>query len=61
MRCSNYIWVINSFIAYQGAAYIRGMTVLKIFVRIFVKLCDFGQLLLNFFMTVFCRLKQELK
>ena len=22
-RCSNYIWVINNFIAYQGASYIR--------------------------------------
>ena len=28
-RCSNYIWVINNFIAYKGAAYIRGFTVLK--------------------------------
>ena len=26
-RCSNYIWVINSFIAYWGATYIRGFTV----------------------------------
>ena len=26
-RCSNYIWVINSFIAYRGATYIRGFTV----------------------------------
>ena len=26
-RCSNYIWVINSFIAYQGATYIRGLMV----------------------------------
>ena len=25
-RCSNYIWVINNFIAYWGAAYIRGLT-----------------------------------
>ena len=29
-RCSNYIWVINSFIAYWGATYIRGLTVLQI-------------------------------
>ena len=29
-RCSNYIWVINNFIAYKGAAYIRGMTVIGI-------------------------------
>ena len=27
-RCSNYIWVINNFIAYQGATYIRGFTVI---------------------------------
>ena len=26
-RCSNYIWVINSFIAYWGETYIRGFTV----------------------------------
>ena len=26
-RCSNYIWVINNFIAYQGASYISGLTV----------------------------------
>ena len=26
-RCSNYIWVINNFIAYKGAIYIRGFTV----------------------------------
>ena len=26
-RCSNYIWVINTFIAYCGATYIRGLTV----------------------------------
>ena len=26
-RCSNYIWVINNFIAYQGAPYTRGLTV----------------------------------
>ena len=28
-RCSNYMWVINKFIAYQGVAYIRGLTVLS--------------------------------
>ena len=28
-RCSNYIWVINSFIAYWGATYIRDLTVFK--------------------------------
>ena len=27
-RCSNYIWVINNFIAFSGATYIRGLTVL---------------------------------
>ena len=26
-RCSNYIWVINNFIAYKGAPYIRDFTV----------------------------------
>ena len=26
-RCSNYIWMINNFIAYQGASCIRGLTV----------------------------------
>ena len=28
-RCSNYIWVINNFIANSGATYIRGLTVTK--------------------------------
>ena len=28
-RCSNYIWVINNFIAYLGATYIRGFTALN--------------------------------
>ena len=27
-RCSNSIWVINNFIAYWGATYIRGLTVI---------------------------------
>ena len=26
-RCSNYIWVINNFMAYKGATYIGGFTV----------------------------------
>ena len=26
-RCANYIWVINNCIAYEGAAYVRGVTV----------------------------------
>ena len=26
-RCTNYIWVINNFIAHKGATYIRGFTV----------------------------------
>ena len=26
-RCSNYIWVINNCIAYQGAFYLRGLTI----------------------------------
>ena len=29
-RCSNYIWVINNFIAYKGATYIRGFTVVTL-------------------------------
>ena len=28
-RCSNCIWVIDNFIAYQGATYIRGFTVIS--------------------------------
>ena len=28
-RCSNYIWVINNFIAYSNAPYIRGLRVVK--------------------------------
>ena len=27
-RCSNYIWVINYFIAYPGATYIKGLTII---------------------------------
>ena len=30
-RCSNYIWVINNFIAYQGATYIRGFTAISLY------------------------------
>ena len=30
-RCSNYIWVINNFIAYYSATYVRGLTVVIIF------------------------------
>ena len=29
-RCSNYIWVINNFVACYGASYIRGFTVLSL-------------------------------
>ena len=29
-QCSNYIWVINNFIAYLGVPYIRGFRVVKI-------------------------------
>ena len=35
-RCSNYIWVINNFIAYWGVAYIRGFTI--VYLRIYVSL-----------------------
>ena len=31
-RCSNYIWVINNYIAYSGATYIRGFTVVIVVV-----------------------------
>ena len=30
-RCSNYIWVLNNIIAYLGATYIRGFTVVWIY------------------------------
>ena len=33
-RCSNYIWIINNFIAYEGASYIIGLISVKDF-RIF--------------------------
>ena len=33
-QCSNYIWVINNFIAYKGATYIRGFTVVWILVTL---------------------------
>ena len=28
-RCSNYIWVINNFIAYHGTSYVRDLTVIQ--------------------------------
>ena len=41
MRCSNYIWVIDNFIAYKDASYIRGFTVgivlLVLFVSAYIK------------------------
>ena len=37
--CSNYIWVINNFIAYEGATYIRGLTVC-IFQILFIQCSD---------------------
>ena len=33
-RCSNYIWVINKFIAYQAASHIRGLTIISLNSRI---------------------------
>ena len=39
-RCSNYIWVINNYIAYWGASYIWGLTVL-FFSTLDVTLDDF--------------------
>ena len=36
-RCSNYIWVISKFIAYEGEAYIRGLTVIIMIVFCFRK------------------------
>ena len=35
-RCSNYIWVISNFIAYSGAAYIRGLAVLLLAVSFLI-------------------------
>ena len=32
-RCSNYIWVIDNYIAYEGAPYIRGFTVAGLWSR----------------------------
>ena len=40
-RCSNYIWVIDNFIAYKGASYIRDFTV-------YIITCDF----INMFYTI---------
>ena len=31
-RCSNYIWVINNFIAYKGVTDIRGLTVFLVYI-----------------------------
>ena len=31
-RCSSYIWMINKLIAYEGAPYIRGLTVLQLLI-----------------------------
>ena len=39
-RCSNYIWVIDNFIAYLGAAYIRDLTVMLSNAE--CKLCERG-------------------
>ena len=36
-RCSNYIWVINNFIAHWGAAYIKGLTVFRMHLLIHSK------------------------
>ena len=38
-RCSNYIWVINNFIAYEGATYIRGFTVVDWVFHSWPELC----------------------
>ena len=35
--CSNYIWVINDYIAYKGAAYIRGLPVVVALLRFLCK------------------------
>ena len=43
-RCSNYIWVINNFIAYLSASYIRDLTVFMWFLwDIFITLFVFGR------------------
>ena len=41
-RCSNYIWVINNFIAYQGAPYIRDFTVPLYLSGAFKLMCTSG-------------------
>ena len=41
-RCSNYIWVIDNFIAYQGAAYIRDFTVVSVIDVVFASFCGWG-------------------
>ena len=38
--CSNYIWVINNFIAYEGVTYIRGLTVCTFGIK--MKICESG-------------------
>ena len=52
-RCSDYIWVNNLFIAYQGATYIRGLTVelLMADVQFLSILCYFLSLLLSLLLS----------
>ena len=40
-RCSNYIWMINNFIASQGVTYIRGLTIGTIVILLLCNLCCF--------------------
>ena len=40
-RCSNYIWVINNFIAYRGATYIRDLMVVCGSGKLVVQLVEF--------------------
>ena len=51
-RCSNYIWVIDNFIAYQGATYIRDLTVCFIIIT--------HQWLVTFYCLLRCDLYQRL-
>ena len=39
-RCSNYIWVINNFIAYKGGTHIRGFTVMILNMSLLLRWID---------------------
>ena len=43
-RCSNYIWVIDNFIAYWGASYIRDLTVYLYYIYVISSINDWQKL-----------------